>query len=212
MTKRNFIPKSKDSQLKHRLLCGVGYNSGGKHPVAINKENYLPYITWSNMIKRCYGDSNRLKNLSYKDCVVSSEFHDYQYFAEWYTNHPYYGLGYYLDKDILNKGNKVYSEKSCCLVPMEINNLFISRDGDRGDLPIGVTNHRQTGRFVARVSTNAGRIYLGLHNTEQEAHQAYVVAKEAYVKEVANEWRGRIDERVYDALMNWTASPLFESY
>lgn len=205
MTKRNITANTKNNQLKNRLLCGVGFNTGGKHPVVVNNKNHTPYIVWSNMIKRCYGNSGRPKDASYKDCYVSSEFHDYQYFAEWYVNHEYYGLGYCLDKDIINSGNKIYSPKTCCLVPMEINNLFIDRRGDRGELPIGVTHHQKTGRFMSRVSTNEGRIYLGLFETPNEAHNAYVEFKEAYVKKIANKWRDKIDERVYKSVMSWTA-------
>ena len=32
-----------------------------------------------------------------------------------------------IDKDILVKGNKVYSPNTCCLVPKNVNNLFIKK-------------------------------------------------------------------------------------
>ena len=37
----------------------------------------------------------------------------------------------------------------------------------------------------------------------EEAFNAYKKAKEAYIKEVAEEWRDSIDPRVYESLMNW---------
>lgn len=205
MTKRNTTANTKKNQLKNRLLCGVGYNTGGEHAVVLNGKDVPAYITWRNMIQRCYGEDRMPKNKSYSGCTVSSDFHDYQDFAEWYVNHEYYGLGYCLDKDIINSGNKIYSPETCCLVPMEINNLFIDRRGDRGELPIGVTHHPKTGKFVSRVSTNEGRIYLGLFKTPNEAHNAYIEFKEAYVKKIANKWRDKIDERVYKSIMSWTA-------
>ncbi len=40
-------------------------------------------------------------------------------------------------------------------------------------------------------------------NTFEEAFQAYKIAKEEYIKEVANKWKGRITEQTYIALYNW---------
>ena len=47
-----------------------------------------------------------------------------------------------LDKDILYKGNKEYAPDKCIFVPERINKLFLKNDADRGDLPIGVTYHK----------------------------------------------------------------------
>ena len=47
------------------------------------------------------------------------------------------------------------------------------------------------------------REHLGLFNTELEAFNAYKTAKEIYIKELANKWEGKIDERAYNALMNY---------
>ena len=44
--------------------------------------------------------------------------------------------------------------------------------------------------------------HLGSFNTEIEAFNAYKTAKEAFIKEQANKWKGKIDERAYNALMN----------
>ena len=39
--------------------------------------------------------------------------------------------------------------------------------------------------------------------TELEAFNAYKKAKESFVKEQAEKWKGKIDPRAYEALMNY---------
>ena len=40
-------------------------------------------------------------------------------------------------------------------------------------------------------------------NTELEAFNAYKTAKESFIKEQANKWKSQIDNRAYNALMNY---------
>ena len=47
------------------------------------------------------------------------------------------------------------------------------------------------------------REHLGYFKTEVEAFNAYKVAKESFIKEQANNWKDQIDERAYEALMNY---------
>ena len=57
---------------------------------------------------------------------------------------------------------------------------------------------------MATVSKSTGkREYLGSFKTEIEAFNAYKTAKESFVKEQANKWKGKIDDRAYEALMNY---------
>ena len=54
------------------------------------------------------------------------------------------------------------------------------------------------------VCKNKGkREHLGYFKTEIEAFNAYKKAKESFVKEQANKWKGKIDIRAYNALMNY---------
>ena len=57
---------------------------------------------------------------------------------------------------------------------------------------------------MATVSKNKGKQeFLGYFKTELEAYNAYKTAKESFVKEVAEKWKGQIDPRAYEALMNY---------
>ena len=44
---------------------------------------------------------------------------------------------------------------------------------------------------------------LGYYDSSEEAFYAYKAAKEAYIKEVFNEWKYQIEPRVYEALMKY---------
>ena len=57
---------------------------------------------------------------------------------------------------------------------------------------------------MAQVSRNKGKQeHLGLFKTEIEAFNAYKTAKETFIKEQANVWKGKIDDRAYEALMSY---------
>ena len=45
--------------------------------------------------------------------------------------------------------------------------------------------------------------HLGCFKTELEAFNAYKVAKESFIKEQAEKWKGQIDDRAYEALINY---------
>ena len=58
--------------------------------------------------------------------------------------------------------------------------------------------------YIGRISKVKGmKEHLGSFKTEIEAFKAYKIAKESFVKEQANKWKDEIDERAYEALMNY---------
>ena len=74
----------------------------------------------------------------------------------------------------------------------------------RGEHLIGVYWHSKGKAFRAQVNKNKGKPeHLGFFKTELEAFNAYKKAKESFIKEQANKWKSQIDERAYNALMNY---------
>ena len=73
----------------------------------------------------------------------------------------------------------------------------------RGDLPIGVCFDKNRGKYRAAIKMCGKHINLGRFECKFEAFQAYKVAKEGYLKELAEKWKGKIDDRAYEALMNY---------
>ena len=186
-------------------VCGVGI-LGAKYPSKINGVLTKEYDLWCSMLKRCYSDACKKKNPTYIDCEVSDKFKDYEYFYEWCHKQVGFGNeGWQLDKDLLIKGNKVYNENTCIFVHQDINSLLIKCTASRGKHLIGVHWSNTNKAFVAQVNKSKGkREHLGYYKTEIEAFNAYKQAKESFVKEQANKWKGKIDDRAYEALMNYT--------
>lgn len=187
-----------------RKVRGIGYNSGGVYISREGGKNTHAYTIWCCMLNRCYSAEYHSRNPTYIGCSVCHEWQDYQEFAHWYLNHEYYGLGYHLDKDLLVKGNKVYSPETCCLIPVEVNTLLNSCANTRGEHPRGIYFNKPRGKYLARFSAENKSQHLGYFTCPNEAYRAYVVAKEIYVKEVANKHRDNIDPRIYEILMTWT--------
>ena len=192
-------------------VFGVGV-VGTKYPTMINGVETKEYALWKSMLQRCYSDVFKKKRQTYIDCKCSENFNSYEYFYEWCHNqigfnNEGFEKPFHLDKDLLIKGNKVYSEDSCVFIPSEINSLLIKHEASRGKYLIGVYWHKRGKAFAAMVSKNkGGQEYLGYFKTEIEAFNAYKQAKEAFVKEQAEKWKGKIDNRAYNALMNYTVN------
>ncbi len=181
------------------LVAGVGYNDG-KYPSNNTKEHSL----WRSMLSRCYNEINLKRKPAYRGCSVSENFKNYAYFYEWCNKQIGFGEdGWNLDKDLLIKGNKVYSEDNCVFVPMEINNVIVKADSLRGDLPIGVVFDKSRNKFQARMWANNKPKFLGRYETPEEAFTVYKLNKEKHIKKIAEEWKGVIDYRAYEALINY---------
>lgn len=186
-------------------IFGVGYIGCFRNNERTSKDR--AYIVWRNMLMRCYDEKTYIKHPTYQDCTVCEEWHNYSNFKQWFDEN--YIEGYVIDKDILFKGNKVYSSETCCFVPNEINALFTKRQNHRGEFPIGVKFCKEQRRFKAcyksMFTKDNIKTYIGCFSTPEEAFEAYKKAKEEYIKEVAEKYykEGTISEKVYNALMNY---------
>lgn len=197
------IQQIKNGQIRneyHPSCQGVGYIGVGIYS-SIN--DVRCYEIWSGVIKRAYNLRLKEKNPSYEKATMCKEWHNFQVFAEWYYNHYNSETirDWHLDKDILVKGNKIYSPETCCFVPQEVNTLFVSRKNDRGCLPIGV--RKICSSYIARLNKCNKSFYLGTFTTVEEAFEAYKLTKEAYIKEIADKYKNKITDVVYQTLYNY---------
>jgi hypothetical protein len=182
-------------------IYGVGKVGIGEYSPSKNK---FEYGVWLSMLERCYSSKFKAKNTTYLNCTASENFRSFQYFATWCQNQiGFREENFALDKDIYIKGNKHYSEDTCFFIPAEINTLLLKNGSRRGKYPIGVYFDKNLNKLRAQYTVKGKRFYLGLFESEAEAFHAYKVKKESYVKEVAQKYRGRVDEKIYNSLMNY---------
>ena len=189
----------------HPSKYGVGYIGIGKFiGGSYSKENII-YDYWDGILRRCY--SERIKKLrnSYSDCLVDECWHNLQNFGEWFEKNynPKYMKSWCLDKDILVKGNRIYSPETCCFVPNEINVIFTNGYIRRGEYPKGVSYKPKINKYIAQYQKDGVVTHIGTFKTVDEAFQAYKEAKEKYIKEKADKWKDQIDPKVYEAMFNY---------
>ena len=201
----------KNGEIKSRFapsVYGVGI-IGNEKTIDENGKAIKSYLVWKNMLKRCYSDECQKKYPTYKDCCVCTEWLNYSNFKKWFNDNYYEidGKRMDLDKDILIKGNKIYSPNTCVFVPQNINKLFIKHNKARGKYPIGVSFNKNLNKYEAHCSIfyNGKKQYkyLGLYNTPEEAFNSYKQFKEAYIKQVADYYKEKIPNKLYEAMYNY---------
>ena len=177
----------------------IGYVGDTK---ARNDDN--SYQMWRSMLRRCYDLKYKKKQPTYYNCTVCEEWLSFSNFKIWY-NDNYYMVDnekMQLDKDILIKGNKIYSPQTCIIVPRNINSLFAFRKINKKHL-LGVKITKNN-KYEARLSIDNTYKHLGIYETELEAFNAYKTAKENNIKRVADDYKGEIPNKLYEALYNYS--------
>lgn len=186
---------------KRKPIYGVGINDANYTNVA----NCKIYDTWKGMLRRCYREEELIKRPSYIGCSVIEEWHLFSNFRNWMLQQEYEGKS--LDKDILFPGNKIYSKETCVFVKTALNSLFTLRGNDRGDMPLGVTKHKQSGKIDAIITINGKVKFLGRFQPDQVnlAETTYLKAKIEIINDaITNLDYGEYDnKRLEEGLNRW---------
>lgn len=183
----------------------TGYFGEGEYSSKVNNKQTIHYTTWKNVFIRCFDKNELQKHPAYKDCTVCKEWCNFQNFAQWFDNNYYIieNEQMHLDKDILIKGNKIYSPEFCIFVPQRINKLFIKSDSKRGKYPNGIFLQKDCNKIRAELKKDGRKKYLGLYNNIEEAFEKYKTEKEKYIKEIADEYKDKIPQKLYDAMYKY---------
>lgn len=214
----NYIVKSSYGEFKKgsikspydKSVYKIGYIGEGKYKTGFNYNITAQYSTWHSMMQRCYDTKFQENNLTYIGCTVCKEWLSYQNFAQWYDRN-YYELDKQrmdIDKDILIKGNKIYSPETCVFVPHCINDLFVKNNINRGKLPIGVSYDKEKDRYKVTASCNSKQIFIGRWKTMQDDKTfiEYKKTKEKIIKQMADEYKNKYPQfpkKLYNAMYTY---------
>ena len=169
-----------------RTVCGVGY-----YGMIMNAKEYTSavYVTWQNMIQRCYSKKLQKKyKPQYRDKSVCEEWHNYANFKLWYEEHITEGCQIDLDKDLLKQGNKIYSPETCVFIEHYINTTF---EGKRGDCVI----QNKDGKYIYTKKKNV------VFDTEEDAVQEYYKDQQKLINNMAEKHKGKIPNCAYEAML-----------
>ena len=157
------------------------------------------------MKHRCYSEEYHKLHPSYIGCEISEEFSTFEKFYVWAKDNFYQFRNELmdLDKDILVKGNKIYSPNTCIFVPQSVNKILTLRQLHNGNYPLGVYYNKRACKFKAQINIRGRRITLGCFGTPQEAHKVYIQAKQEYLRWTAYEYRDEIPEKLFNALLKY---------
>ena len=192
-----------------RSVYGVGYLGEDFYNYR-NIRNLIEYQQWRNMLKRCYCESELKVHPEYSLVTVCEQWHNFSTYYKWRKENYYEieGETMHLDKDILHKKTYQYSPENCVFVPQTINSIFEKSDRakckNRNDLPPGVLWIKPDNIYASRCRLGKNKsIWLGRSHDPMICFLRYKQCKENYIKQVADEYKGRIPDRLYNALYNY---------
>ncbi len=187
-------------------IYGIAHNDADypvvKHAVLDGKKRIVwrcPYYTrWYDMIRRCYSSSMPLKQKNYSECSVSDDWLSFTNFKEWMEKQDWKGKE--LDKDLLQKGNKIYGADKCVFVDSLTNTFTEDCGASRGDHLIGSSLNKALGKFESycRNPFTKKLERFGLHETSESAHAAWKKRKHELACQLAGLQK---DPRVAKSLM-----------
>lgn len=164
-------------------VAGVGFIGSKNNRANLGFSSHTRYDCWRNMLVRCYDENVRSQYPTYAGCTVCDEWHNFQNFAAWYDEQAKdRTVKYDIDKDMLSNGAKIYSPDTCVMVPRWLNNFLIRKSSYINSALVGVSFDHVRGKFRASASDGGQTKYLGLFNSEVEAHKAWVKHKLSVLK------------------------------
>ena len=189
VNQEEYKPEEWKARYYNRTYNGVGYMGG--------RVDYKSdaWSRWTNMMQRCYNKKVLKKKPEYRGCRVCEEWQNFQNFKIWYDDHCLRGRKVDLDKDLLGRYGKLYSPETCSFITHFLNTVF-----ERRNITI---KKDKDGMYSAKMSI-VNKIHdIGTFETEEEAMDAFIEYKKNYIAKLAESYKGKIQDCVYDAMMSW---------
>lgn len=188
----------------HPQVRGIGFFGVGPYKAKEGIDTTPEYVHWSSMLTRSYYEGYHQRFPTYVGCSVDEQWHNFQEFAEWCQWQPGHNMGHVLDKDVLVQGNKVYGPETCVFVPPELNSIIVTQVKPGKGTPAGISFQTSAQKYIVSCAINGKNKNLGRYKCATEAFAVYKEFKECLVKERAEKYKDVLDERAYQAFINYT--------
>ena len=207
---RTFYTRNLKQQLTEEQLETIDtLLKGSQYPLDLDKLT----LRYRNMYYRCYSENNHESHAWNMNSTICDEWLDesegFFNFCVWCIKNYYEIDGeesMHLDKDILVKGNTVYSPETCCFVPARVNTMFAgSTKKSNNNLPKGVVYSKKTGKYKPQVKGFDGKNVknIGWYVTAEDAWRVYALHRKAWIMVVADMYKDYIPAKLYQAMVNW---------
>ena len=193
---------------KKMLIFGVGINDVEycvskyeKQGDTLKQVWLCPYYQkWRHILERCYSKTFLSKYQTYYGCYIHPSWIRLTGFIEWVDSHANGGwVDLQPDKDLLVVGNREYGPDTVVFVNTSVNNFILDSGKIRGKYALGAMYDKACNKFRAECLDpfKKNKAYLGVFNTELEAHKAWQAKKHEYACQLADL---QTDHRVAKAL------------
>lgn len=186
-------------KIESKVIYGWGINDVPYH---VNVVQYVKgerkilwtcpyYMDWKSMIQRCHSEKYQQNKPTYIGCTICEEWKHLSNFIKWVDSQPNRNWqNCSLDKDFLVEGNKHYSPETCVYIPRTLNSFTVRSEKFKGDYMLGVSiSDSIKSPYQVKCSnpfSNKNQ-YLGIFETELEAHKAWQVKKHEHALRLADE-------------------------
>lgn len=139
------------------------------------------YATWHSMLERGYSQKLKDRFPTYQNVTVCEEWLVFSNFRDWWVENNV--RNWHLEKDLLIKGNLIYSPDTCAYMPPYLNTLLTDSAATRGDYPLGVYRVNELKPYRSKCWVGGKNKHLGLFQTPLGAHRVWQVAKIDCIKD-----------------------------
>ena len=189
------LRKGKVCNKMHKGVYGYGYVGVGEFS---RLNSIKPYKSWSEMLRRCFGELQRKAN---ERNTVEPDWCNFQVFCAWYTKQPnaFSSDCLELDKDIISLGNTHYSPENCRLVPREINTRYPKSNAE------GCRTYETKRGLWQATQTNFEGVRKTFKDVSKETVELWKLTQvKELLEKLGDKYKDCLTEDTKNALLTWS--------